>query len=471
MNPYVLVLAGFGVLVLLTAWLPAVLRQMPLSLPICCVGIGAAASSLPAIASVSPHPEAHRALIEHWTEIVVIIALMGAGLKLDRRIGWKRWAVTWRLLALAMPLTILALAALGMWVLGLGAASALLLAASLAPTDPVLASDVQVGRPQEGQEDEMRFALTSEAGLNDGLSFPFVHLAIALAGAGTLGWGGFAHWVTTAIVWKMCVGVALGWAFGRGLGWLTFHLPIRSRLAHTGDGFVALGVTCLTYGAVEAAQGYGFVGVFVAALALRASEHNHDYHQTMHDYAEELERLLMMALLVGFGAALVGGGLLASLTWPAAVFAVLALFVVRPLSGWISLLGSGTPASERAVIAVFGIRGLGTIYYLAYALNHARFEQTDLLWSTAALTILISILLHGVSVTPVLRFLDRRSGRDTESAQLDLALPLPILTGDPTSSSREAGEDRPAVPAERDSAGRPRGKTRVPDVALDGSVG
>ena len=468
MTPYVLVLAGFGVLVLLTAWLPAVLRQMPLSLPICCVGIGAALSLLPAVAEVSPHPEAHRALIEHWTEIVVIIALMGAGLKLDRRIGLKRWAVTWRLLGLAMPLTILALAVLGTWVLGLGVASALLLAASLAPTDPVLASDVQVGRPQEGQEDEMRFALTSEAGLNDGLAFPFVHLAIALAGAGTLGWDGLAHWFTSAIVWKMCVGVALGWIVGRGLGWLTFHLPIRSRLAHTGDGFVALGVTCLTYGAVEAAQGYGFVGVFVAALALRASEHNHDYHQTMHDYAEELERLLMMTLLVGFGAALAGGGLLASVTWPAVAFAGLALFVVRPLSGWISLYGSDTPGSERAVIAVFGIRGLGTIYYLAYALGHARFERPDLLWTTAALTILVSIVLHGVSVTPVLRFLDRRSGRDTESAQLDLALSTPILAAPPEiSGQRSSDGNGHFVHTPGDRAQASRAHARVPEDALD----
>ena len=154
METYVLVVAGFGVLVLLTAWLPMVLRALPLSLPICCVGLGAALSTIPAVYDLTPHPGLHLTLIEHATEAVVVISLMGAGLKIDRMIGWKRWAVTWRMLGIGMPMTILALTALGSALLGLGGASALLLASSLAPTDPVLASDVQVGHPDEDHEDE-----------------------------------------------------------------------------------------------------------------------------------------------------------------------------------------------------------------------------------------------------------------------------------------------------------------------------
>lgn len=430
MESYIVVLAGFGTLVLLTAWLPMVLRQMPLSLPICCVAIGAGLSMLPGAAEMVPRPEQHPVLVERLTEFVVIVSLMGAGLKLDRVVGWRRWATTWRLLAVAMPLTILALAILGSLLLGLGAAAALLLGASLAPTDPVLASDVQVGPPAQGKEDEMRFALTSEAGLNDGLAFPFVHLAIALAAAGPFGAWQFGEWLSVAVIWKVAVGLGLGAVVGRGLGWLTFHLPNHARLSRTGDGIVALGITCVTYAIVEAAHGYGFIGVFVAAVALRSSHRGHDYHHTMHDYAEELERILMMVLLVGFGAALVGGGLLGALTWPAFAFAVLALAAVRPLSGWISLLGSGRPASERAVIGIFGIRGIGTVYYLAYALNHAGFEQAPLLWSTAGLTILLSIVLHGITISPVLGILDRRSGRDTQSAQLT----LPLATERPSPS-------------------------------------
>ncbi|GEL41519.1 cation transporter [Methylorubrum extorquens] len=422
MEPYILVLAGFGTLVLLTAWLPMVLKQLPLSLPICCVGIGAVLPTLLGLSGTSLHPQEHLGLVERLSEFVVIVSLMGAGLKLDRFIGWKRWMVTWRLLGIAMPLTILALVGLASGLLGLGPAAALLLAASLAPTDPVLASDVQVGPPQQGQEDEMRFALTSEAGLNDGLAFPFVHLAIALAAAQAFGAWQFGSWLTVDVIWKIGVGIALGAGVGRGMGWLTFHLPNNARLSRTGDGLVALGITCLTYAVVEVAHGYGFIGVFVAALALRSAHRGHDYHHKMHDYAEELERLLMMVLLVGFGAALTGGGLLKVLTWQGVAFALLALFVVRPICGWLSLLGSDHPAVERGVISFFGIRGLGTIYYMAYGMHHAAFEQAELLWSVAGLTILISILLHGVTVTPTLRFIDRRSGRDTESAQLGLPL-------------------------------------------------
>ncbi|CAO4151707.1 cation:proton antiporter [Methylorubrum extorquens] len=429
MDTYVIVLGGFGALVLLTSWLPMVLRQLPLSLPIVCVGIGAALTGIPTVSDVAFHPRDHIQLVERLSEFVVIVSLMGAGLKLDRMVGWRRWIVTWRLLGVAMPLTILALAALASVLLGLGAASAVLLAAALAPTDPVLASDVQVGPPLQGQEDEMRFALTSEAGLNDGLAFPFVHLAIALTAAEALGVPAFAEWLTVAVVWKIAVGVVLGALIGRGIGWLAFHLPNPARLSRTGDGLVALGITCLTYAAVEIAHGYGFVGVFVTALAFRSAHRGHDYHHKMHDYAEELERLLMMVLLVGLGSAVAGGGLLVDLTWEGAAFAALALFVVRPVCGWLSLLGSGRPASERAVISFFGIRGLGTIYYLAYGLHHAEFEKADILWSAAGLTILVSIFLHGVTVTPVLRFLDRRSGRDTESAQLGLPLPSIVTSG------------------------------------------
>ncbi|WP_019906129.1 cation:proton antiporter [Methylobacterium sp. 77] len=421
MDAYIYMLGGFGALVLLTAWLPMALRQLPLSLPICCVAIGAGLSLIPGISGLSPQPEHHLRLIERTSEFVVIISLMGAGLKLDRRIGWRRWMVTWRLLAVAMPLTILLIGFLASHLLGLGVASSLLIAAALAPTDPVLASEVQVGPPSQGGEDEMRFGLTSEAGLNDGLAFPFVNLAIALTAANGLGAGGWAEWIGISLVWKILAGIVLGAAMGRGLGWLTFHLPNRARLSRTGDGFVALGITCLTYAAVEAVHGYGFVGVFVAALAMRWSDRGNDYHHALYGSAEAFERLAMMVLLVGFGLA-IGGGLLRDLTWEGIAFALLVLFAVRPLCGWISLIGHDKPASERAVISVFGIRGLGTIYYLAFALGHAAFERPGLLWSTAGLTILLSIILHGVSVSPILGFLDRRSGRDTESAQL--ALPL-----------------------------------------------
>lgn len=418
MDPYIVVLAGFGALVLMTAWLPMVLKELPLSLPIVCVGIGAALFWAPVVPGLAPDPRAHPVLTERLTELVVIISLMGAGLKIGRAIGWRSWIITWRLLGLAMPLTIAALALLASGLLGLGAASALLLAAALAPTDPVLASDVQVGPPGSGEEDETRFALTSEAGLNDGLAFPFVHAAIAVAVASQTGKPWVWDWFTTAVAWKLAAGIGAGWAIGAGLGWLVFHMPNRAKLSRTGDGFVALGITCLAYGLTEIVGGYGFLAVFIAALALRAAERNHDYQQKLHDFAEELERLLMMVLLGLFGGALSGGNLLRALDWSVVAFALAAIFLVRPLSGWLGLAGTGCPAEERATISFFGIRGLGSFYYLAYGLTHAEFERADLLWSTVSLIVLISVCLHGVTVTPVMRYLDRRRERPTAPASL-----------------------------------------------------
>ena len=181
MNIYILLISIFGAVVLLTAWLPTLLKSVPFSLPMACISLGAVLSLLPAVNIANLNPLESRVYTERITEFVLIISLMGAGLKLDRPVGWQRWAVTWRLLGISMPLTIAAIAALGWGLLGLGLASAILLGAALAPTDPVLASDIQVGPPNTEEEDEVRFALTSEAGLNDGLSFPFVNLAIAIA--------------------------------------------------------------------------------------------------------------------------------------------------------------------------------------------------------------------------------------------------------------------------------------------------
>ena len=411
MDPYIVVLAGFGAVVLLTAWLPMMLKELPLSLPIFCVALGAAIFAIPAVPGVAPHPGEYLSVTERLTEAVVIISLMGAGLKIDRLLGWRSWLITWRLLGVAMPLTIAVLAVLAHVLLGVGAAAALLLAAALAPTDPVLASDVQVGPPGSGEEDEARFALTSEAGLNDGLAFPFVHGAIAIAVANQTGEPWAWEWFSVAVVWRIAAGVVVGWLVGRALGWVVFHLPNRANLSRTGDGFVALGITCLAYGLTEMAHGYGFLAVFVAALALRAAERQNDYHEKLHDFAEQLERLLMMVLLVMFGGALSGGGLLKALTWEVVAFALLALFLVRPLSGWVSLAGTGRPNEERAVISFFGIRGIGTFYYLAYGLGHAEFEDPDLLWATVSLIVVISILLHGATVTPMMRYLDRRKKR------------------------------------------------------------
>lgn len=403
---YALLLAGVGALVLMTAWLPMLLRNAPLSLPILCVGAGAALFALPTLRPFAIHPLQFPALVERLSEFVVIVSLMGAGLKIDRMIGLRSWTLTWRLLGIAMPVTMVIVAGLALWLLGVGLAAALLIAAVLAPTDPVLASDVQVGGPGEGVEDEARFALTSEAGLNDGLAFPFVHLAIAFSAA-SFGSGDLLEWFGRDLLWKIFLGAGAGYAIGRGLGYLTFHLPMRASLSRTGDGFVALAVTLLAYGLVETLGGFGFLAVFVSALALRNASRDHDYHDRLHGFAEEAERLLMMLLLVLFGGIVAFGGLLAPFDWTMLLFVAGVLLVARPVAGLLSLLRSKLPWREQLVISFFGIRGMGSIYYLAFALNHASFVDHRRLWAVVGGVVLASILLHGITVTPALRLLDR----------------------------------------------------------------
>jgi NhaP-type Na+/H+ or K+/H+ antiporter len=412
-NTYVVTLLMFGAVVLLTAWLPMALRRLPLSLPICCVAIGALLALSPFTPLPSMNPLENIEWAEHLTEFVVIVALMGAGLKIDRPLDLRRWAATWRLLGIAMPLSIAAIAVLGWSILGLGLASALLFGAALAPTDPVLASDIQVGPPQTGEEDSIRFALTSEAGLNDGLSFPFVMAAIAVANQSAEGFGWVAHWLAYDVVWKLAAGVVMGWLVGRLLGYLTFEMPEAGRIAKTGDGLAALGFTCIAYGATEVIHGYGFVAVFVAALTLRSVERRSEFHGELHDFGEQIERLLMMVLLVCFGSILAEGSLLSHADWRIVLVAVLVLALVRPLAAWVSLLGCRQPLAEKLIVSIFGIRGLGSIYYLAYASGKAKFENVETIWATVFVVILMSVVLHGVTVTPVMRWIDRRRGVDS----------------------------------------------------------
>lgn len=409
-EPYILWLTGGGILLALVAWLPLALRRLPLSLPIFCIAVGAAIFSIPGV-SVRPMPLLYPDIAERFTELIVIIALMGAGLKLDRIFDWRRWAVTWRLLAITMPLTIAAVTAIGAWGLGLSWTAALLLGACLAPTDPVLAADVQVGPPRTGEEDDVRFGLTSEAGLNDGLAFPFVNLAIALTLATATGEPWLQQWVLNDIIWEISVGVGAGWAIGRIFGWLTYRTSVETRLSRTGDGLIAISATLISYGCTELLHAYGFLAVFVTALTLRASHRNHDFNVEMHDFIEQIERVGMMVLLLLFGGAL-ANEILLPLRWSDVFGAMAIILIVRPVAGLLGLWGSRIPVSERIALAFFGIRGVGSFYYLAYALNHGKFHDAERIWAIVGLVILFSVVLHGLSVTSIMRRLDRSQGRD-----------------------------------------------------------
>jgi NhaP-type Na+/H+ or K+/H+ antiporter len=400
-------------MVLLVSWAPKGLRRFPLSLAMICVGLGFAIFSLDVL-SFNPDPRTYDTLTERLTELVVIISLMGAGLKLDRPVSLRGWGPTWRLLAIAMPLTIAATAWLGVTGLGFSLAMALLLGAAMAPTDPVLASDVQTGKPRTGEANEVRFNLTAEAGLNDALAFPFVNLAIlvSMAGAAALTGVDLGRWVAIDVVWKLAAGGAMGWVVGKAMGWLIFRAH-RSGISRHADGLVAIGATFIAYAATEVVHGYGFLAVFVCALTIRASEREDDFHAEMHDFAEQIERLLMMLLLVLFGGAL-ANGLLDALTWTDALVGLAVLFIVRPVVGYLSLIGSPLQKRDRVLLAYLGIRGLGSVYYLAYGLNHGDFGDSERLWAITGFIVLVSIVVHGMTATPLMALIERLGGRSLQ---------------------------------------------------------
>ena len=410
-DPYIVALTGAGFLIALVVWLPMALRRLPLSLPIVCIALGAGLFAIPQV-TLAPLPLRYPELTERLSEFVVIIALTGAGLKIDRVFGFRRWSVAMRLIAITMPLSIGAITLIGGWWIGLSWTAALLLGAALAPTDPVLAADVQVGPPKSEDEDEVRFGLTAEAGLNDGFAFPFVHLAIALAAFAGTGEPWLGKWLSFNVLWEIVVGIGAGFLIGKAFGWLTFHAPAKTRLAEARDGLIALSATFVSYGVTEIIHGYGFLAVFVTALTFRHAHRNHDFHLGMHELTEQIERISMMALLLLFGGALVSG-LLAPLQWIDIAAALVVLLIVRPAAGLLALVGHGADWRERLTLAFFGIRGVGSFYYLAYGLNHMPAEGAERLWAIVGLVVMISILMHGLTVTPVMRRLDQSEGRDT----------------------------------------------------------
>ncbi|GER23209.1 cation transporter [Zafaria cholistanensis] len=414
-----IVFAAAGAAVFAAAVLPRLLSRAPVSMPMVFLGAGALVFAL--LGNLpDPNPVRYGEFTTHLTEVCVIISLMGAGLALDRPLGWRGWATTWRMLAVAMPLCIAMLALLGLWVLGLGVAAALLVGAALAPTDPVLASEVQVGEPadeEEGtdREDEIRFGLTSEAGLNDGFAFPFVYLAISISLVGVSPAAWFPEWFAVDVLWRIGAGVLTGLGTGRLLAVVFFSRRLKGiRLAEHSEGFVALAATFLAYGVTEMIEGYGFVAVFVCALAIRAAERTHGYHRVLHSYVEQLERLMTVVILVLLGGA-ISRGLLQGIGWGEVAVALAFLLVVRPLAGWIALARGRTGPRERVAIAFFGIRGIGSLYYLAYALGKGSFgEQTDELWALVGLVVAMSIVLHGATTGPVMDHLDTQRRRIAE---------------------------------------------------------
>jgi sodium/hydrogen antiporter len=342
-------------------------------------------------------------VVEHVTELAVVIALFSTGLKLERSLRWREWSTVTRLLVIGMPAFIALAALFGSLVMGLSAGAAIVLASALAPTDPVLAGDIGVGPPgEEGEEHEPHFGVSAEAGFNDGLAFPFVLLGIAVAAGDSP-----AEWLAVDVVYGIAGGVALGAALGYGLAALISRLRERDLLIAALDGWVGVAATLLIYGAAEAAGTYGFLAVFAGGLAFHRYEHDHELNARVHNGAEIVEKFGELAVILLLGSMLTVDGLGVP-GWAGWGLALLVVFVLRPVTVNLALLGSRLQRpGERAFLAWFGVRGVGTLFYVAAAtaLGALSTEEATLITWTAIAVVILSVVLHGVTAGPLNRWL------------------------------------------------------------------
>jgi sodium/hydrogen antiporter len=368
------------------------------------------------------NPLKQSALLEVLTEVVVLISLFSAGVKMPVPFRLAQWRTPILLATLSMAITVGLIAAVVVFAFNLPWGAGILLGAILAPTDPVLATDVQVRHP--GDRDQLRFTLTCEAGMNDGSAFPFVMLGLGMLGLHDLGDFGW-RWVVVDVLWataaSIVIGVVAGVALAR-LGWKLRRAPHQYALL---DDFLGLGLIGVVYGATVMANAWGFLAVFFAAVALRQTEHklaqasaavaapnlqDPPAEVTMVSkgsliFKEHLERIseLLLVLLVG------GTLFLDSWSWAAVGLALFVFAVVRPVSVLVGLWGTRTAWSMRAMTGWFGVRGIGSLYYLMYAIQHGLPEPLALQFIQLTLIVVtLSIFLHGTSVKPLMEHVWQR---------------------------------------------------------------
>lgn len=395
LHGYHALLGASGIGILLAYWLPRFFLERGPGYSFLLMLFGFATFSLvPGLPPV-PDPALHPHMWELVSELCVVFALFGTGLRIDRVAVWSRSVPTLRLLAVVMPVSIALVAGSGWLIAGLTVAGSLLLGAVLAPTDPVLAGDVQVGPPLEGGEHPLRYSLTTEAGLNDGLAFPFVHLAIALVVAGQLTGQLALDWVLNDVFYRIVVGGLSGIAVGWLLGKILFDWPSSNAISETGSGVIALAGVLPAYGLTELLGGYGFIAAFLAGFTLRRYEAQHRFHRSMHDFCEAIEQASTSALLFALGAVL--PVLLPALDLQTALVVLLLILLFRPVVGYLAISGTNLRLRERLVVAFYGVRGIGSIYYLAYAGSRLELGNERQLWAAIAFAILASTLIHGLT--------------------------------------------------------------------------
>jgi len=407
-----------GLLLLLTSLTAPVLQKLPVSTAMIYLAAGVAIGPL-GLRWLDVDVVGRAGLVETLAEIAVLVSLFVTGLKIDARVSRAKWRVALRLASLTMALTIAAMTVLGHLLLGLPWGLALVLAATLAPTDPVLAADIQVRDAED--RDALRFGLSGEAGLNDGTAFPFVLLGLGLMGLhdiGAVGW----RWFGVDVLWAVALGVATGWVVGYVVGSAAARFQSWRPDVEPLSEFIAVGSIAASFGAAQLAGGYGFLAVFVTGLGLRhalarpaaKTDATVENVSSVLQFNGQLERIVEFVLVIVVGAALAR----INWSWPLLLFAAVSLLLIRPCLVALTVRDDVISVRQRRLMGWFGIRGIGSVYYLAYAIHHGvSGAEAATLASVVLAVVAISIVLHGISVTPLMASYERRQRRERPASK------------------------------------------------------
>ncbi|GFM68034.1 sodium:proton antiporter [Pseudomonas cichorii] len=439
-----------GVLLMLLALTSSFLRWLPVTTSAVCLAFGFVIGPM-GLEILKLDVQEARHWLERLTEVAVLFSLFNTGIKLRLPLHSKAWHSAYWLAGPVMLATIAGTCLAAHYLLGLSWGMSLLLGAILSPTDPVLAGLVQVTNAQD--QDRLRFGLSGEAGMNDGTAFPFVIFALLYMANGGLEAGWIQHWALKSLVWGVPAGMLIGYGMGRGVGHLMIFLRIRNADSTTSpNDFLALALIALSYIAAESAGAFGFLSVFAAGFGLRQAEaritQSHvpsehiaqpvighmtaDQEKATVAEAEDLTESqlaagIMMGDMLAFGSliersmevlliTLLGAALALYWDWRAVGLGLALFCIIRPASVWLLVGRRLLDRRQKALVGWFGIRGIGSLYYLCFALTHGL--PQDAVHAAIGMTlsvVTLSILLHGISIQPLLEHYERRSAGDSKT--------------------------------------------------------
>ncbi len=424
-----------GVVLIAVAFFGSLLKDLPATAAMIYFAVGVSVGQL-GFGVLYFDPVAQAKLIERLAEIAVVVSLFTTGLKIRIPLRDPLWWLPLRLAFVSMTLTVALIATAAVFLFDFSIGAAILLGGILAPTDPVLASEVQVR--EAGDRERLRFSLSGEAGFNDGTAFPFIMLGLGRIGLHDLGDYGW-HWIAVDVVWAIVGGIGIGALAGYGIGRVILYLRKNHCRGLGYDQFLTLGLIGISYGAALLLYAYGFLAVFAAGLALRALERHEtgddrepdealeevgdrDSEREKHpdsaaahltdevlEFNEQLEKLIEVALVLTVGTMLTTD-FLPFETW---FFIPIVILLIRPIAVLIGLVKSEANHAQRGIISWLGMRGIGSIYYLMFAVAHGvPDELSRQLISITVAVIAVSIVVHGLSATIIMNRYGRHPSSD-----------------------------------------------------------